>query len=87
MAAGLPIVATAVGEVPSVVQASFGTLVPAAEPEAMAQALADLLVDPKRRTEMGTHSQRMATERFGFDAWLRSLLELYQGVAQRYLRV
>lgn len=83
MAAGLPIVATAVGEVPMVVDSSFGTLVPAADSEAMAKALGEMLKSSEQCRQMGANAKRALEERFGFAAWLTSLLDLYARVAEK----
>jgi glycosyltransferase involved in cell wall biosynthesis len=54
MAAGLPVIATAVGSVPDVVQEGVtGILVPPRDPQQLAQALAALTGDPSRRRTMG----------------------------------
>ncbi len=51
MASGLPIVATAVGEVPSLVStAKTGVLVPPEDPESLASAIATLLQNPAEQT-------------------------------------
>lgn len=54
MAAGLPVIATAVGSVPDLVLDGLtGRLVAPGQPEAIAGALAGLLQDPGRRRAMG----------------------------------
>jgi glycosyltransferase involved in cell wall biosynthesis len=63
MAAGLPVVATPVGGIPSVVEPGIhGLLVPPDDPEKLAQAVADILDDPARAREMGRsgHEKIMA---------------------------
>ncbi len=62
MAAGLPVVATAVGGVPELVDDGVtGLLVPAGDSRALAAALASLVTDAGRRREFG----RAARERAG----------------------
>ena len=65
MAAGLPIVAYAVGELP-VTLGETGVLVPPGDAAAFAQAVADLLTDPERARRLGSAAQLRARERF---AW------------------
>jgi glycosyltransferase involved in cell wall biosynthesis len=58
MAAGLPVVATRVGGIPEVVaEGETGLLVPAREPRALADALAELAGDPSRRDAMGERAR------------------------------
>ena len=54
MAAGLPIVASAVGGLPEMVEhGRTGWLVPPAEPEPLAARLAELIRDPEQTIAMG----------------------------------
>jgi glycosyltransferase involved in cell wall biosynthesis len=58
MANGLPIVATAVGGIPDVVQdGQTGILVPRRDPEALAGGLLELLGNPVRRQAMATQAR------------------------------
>jgi glycosyltransferase involved in cell wall biosynthesis len=65
MAAGLPIVAYAVGELP-VTLGETGILVPPGNPTTFAQAVLELLTDPERARRLGAAAQLRAHERF---AW------------------
>jgi glycosyltransferase involved in cell wall biosynthesis len=61
MAAGLPVVATAVGGVPEIVQADMtGLLVPPKDPGALAAAMGRLTADPALRAAMGAHGRERA---------------------------
>jgi glycosyltransferase involved in cell wall biosynthesis len=53
MNAGLPIVTTAIGAAPEIVDPSCGILVPPDDPAALAEALRALIADPDRRRGMG----------------------------------
>ena len=65
MAAGIPVVATAVGGVPEVVRdGETGLLVPPEDRDAMAGAIVALLGDDHRRRQLGQSGQRDARERF-----------------------
>jgi glycosyltransferase involved in cell wall biosynthesis len=58
MAAGLPLVATAVGSIPELLaQGERGWLVPAESPDALAQALVQALEDPKRAALKGARAR------------------------------
>lgn len=65
MFAGKAIVASAVGGIPEVLTSEqYGTLVPASDPPALAEALAALLADPDRRVRTGEAARRRATMEF-----------------------
>ena len=73
MQAGLPVLASAVGELPySIVEAQTGRLVPPDDPDALAKALAELLADPGRLAGMGAASRRRVLDRFGGAAFARA---------------
>ena len=66
MALGLPAVVTAVGGLPDVVHDGVdGRLVPADQPERLAEALSGLIADPQARRHMGTEALASSTR---FDA-------------------
>ena len=67
MAAGLPCVTTAVGDVRTAV-GEDAVVVPVEDPGALATALRDLLADPGRREELGIRARRRAVR--DFDAGL-----------------
>jgi glycosyltransferase involved in cell wall biosynthesis len=60
-AAGLPVVATAQGEMPQLGGAAL--LVPPAQPHALAEAIAQLAADPELRTAMSRAARAYATSR------------------------
>jgi len=60
-AAGLPIVATAVNEIPRIVSDGHsGFLAPAADAAGMAALFVTLATDPERRSLMGAHARAEA---------------------------
>ncbi len=83
MMAGLPVVATAVGDTPAVLPASAGMLVPPRQPEALARAVRPLLLDASTRRRWGAAARRHARSRYGVDAWMRRLRELYARILGR----
>jgi len=77
MATGLPVVATGVGgNVELVDDGHTGMLVPAADPHALAAALARYVGDSPLRAEHGARARAVATGRFG----LASMVSGYQRV-------
>lgn len=80
MMAGLPVVATSVGDIPNVVTKETGVVVPPHRPELLAEALDDLLKNPKKREAMGKAAYRRAMDEYSVDAWMRKHIALYQQV-------
>ena len=79
-AAGVPVVATAVGGVPEIVaDGESGVLVPAPPSAApVADGLASLLEDPDRRAAMGTAARRRFEDEFTAAGWALRLRALYE---------
>ncbi len=72
MAAGLPIVATAVGGIPDMVDdGRNGVLVPPRRAGLLAEALKRMLDEPAERKRMGDEGRRTAQSRFDADAMAR----------------
>lgn len=78
MAAGLPIVATRVGDVARIVTEATGILVAPGDPGAIADALSPLLSDPQRRRCQGEAARAHVRAHFGRDAWAARWLALYR---------
>jgi glycosyltransferase involved in cell wall biosynthesis len=81
MAAGLPIVATAVGGTPEIVEDSYGRLVPPRSSETMADAIRGMAGDRPGCRAMGARARAAAEARFSLDAMLARYLEMYRSVA------
>jgi glycosyltransferase involved in cell wall biosynthesis len=82
-AAGVPVVATAVGGIPEVVQDRVtGRLVPARQPAALAAALVEILTDPELRLAMARAGAEWAKE-FHIDRTVERTLEEYRAVLRR----
>jgi glycosyltransferase involved in cell wall biosynthesis len=82
MAAGKPIVATATGGIPEVVDDGVtGFLVQPRDNRGMADAIVKLLKDDDLRQRMGLAGLKRARERFSADRMLRETLRVYQRVA------
>jgi L-malate glycosyltransferase len=78
MAAGLPTVATAVGDVGRIVDDESGILVPPRSPDQLARALATILSDPDLRRAQGEVARRRVHLHHGARAWSRRVLALYE---------
>jgi glycosyltransferase involved in cell wall biosynthesis len=79
MAAGLPVVATAVGGVAeAVVDGETGLLVPAADPDALAEALDRLVADPGLQRRYGEAGRARALRFFDVPRYRAAHLDLYR---------
>lgn len=77
----LPVVATRVGGIPSVVEdGETGLLVPPTDTDAIAAAVLVLARDPARRMEMGQAGHARARARFGAERYARDIDALYRSV-------
>lgn len=71
MAAALPIIASAVGQIPSILDdGRTGLLVPPGEPAAVAEALVRLGESPALREALGTQARAAAVEQFSWNGVL-----------------
>jgi glycosyltransferase involved in cell wall biosynthesis len=77
LGAGLPAISTGVGDVPGVLGAAGGVVVPVRQPDRLAEALAALLDDPQRRAEMGDAARAHIREHHDPKAWVDRHLVLY----------
>lgn len=79
MAAAKPIVSTCVGGVPELVEDGVhAVLVPPRDPQALAQAVAELLRDPERARQLGEAAHERQQQEFSLDAMVRRIEELYE---------
>ncbi len=84
MCAGLPLVATRVGGTPEVVRdGETGRLVPPADPEAMAQAVAGFLRDPVRSAAIGATGRRWVEENYTRARMVERNEALYRELLER----
>jgi glycosyltransferase involved in cell wall biosynthesis len=84
MAAGLPVVATAVGGIPEIVtHDEHAMLVQAHDPAAMAQAIALVLSDSLLGKRLAESARSLAATKYSPEQRARHLLELYAGVIER----
>jgi glycosyltransferase involved in cell wall biosynthesis len=83
MSAGLPVVATRVGDMPHVVPESTGIVVEPRQPAALAEAIGQLLRDPERLRQSGAAARAHILTHYSPELWVQRLLELYAQVARR----
>ena len=79
MATGLPVVATATGGNPELVdEAETGVLVPPANPDALAVAILDYVRHPAVRQQHGRRARQVALERYSLPTMVRKYTSLYR---------
>ena len=77
-AAGVPVVATAVGGTPEVVRdGQTGLLVPSGDSESLSQAIIDLLGDFEHRVAMGKAGREFVRSQFSFATQASQYLQLF----------
>jgi glycosyltransferase involved in cell wall biosynthesis len=84
LAAGLPVVATAVGGVPEILE-GCGVLIPERDAVSLVEAIASLARDPERRRELGASGRERHGRRYAPERHLASMVALYDdllGVAR-----
>lgn len=78
MAAGLPVVATAAGGLPELVEEGrTGRLVPPANPTLLADRIAELLLNPEQRKTLGTAGRARVREKFSVQRMVAAISDLY----------
>jgi glycosyltransferase involved in cell wall biosynthesis len=80
MCAAKPVVATRVGGCPELVSAETGRLVEPRQPEALAEAIAEVLSHPSQAQEMGRRGRRLVEERYSLDRMSLTVQSLYQSL-------
>ena len=78
MMAGLPIVATAVGDVPKVVTPEAGIIVSPHQPDCLAEALDDLINAPEKARAMGNAARARAMQEYSLDTWMKRHIVVYE---------
>jgi sugar transferase (PEP-CTERM/EpsH1 system associated) len=83
MASALPVIATAVGGNLELVEEGFnGSLVPAENPEALANALVPLLENQAERKRQGANARQRVCQRFDWSRTVDAYLSVYDEVLQ-----
>lgn len=79
LAAGTPLVATAVGALPDVVDGA-GAIVPVRDDEALALAIGALMDDPVAAARAGERGRAVIRDRFSFESMVRGFERVYDEV-------
>jgi glycosyltransferase involved in cell wall biosynthesis len=82
MAAGKPVVATRVGDLPQVVLDGMGVLVPPGNPDQLADALRLVIADPRCGASYGSAAREHVLKEYSASRWADRLLALYARVIQ-----
>jgi glycosyltransferase involved in cell wall biosynthesis len=78
-AAGVPVVATAVGGTPEVIEDGVsGYLVPPGKPARLAERIHEMLADDAARRAMGDHGRQRVSDEFTFEGQARKYLGLFE---------
>jgi glycosyltransferase involved in cell wall biosynthesis len=81
MASGVPVVSTAVGDVPKMV-GDTGTLVPRGDPVALADGLLGMIArPPEERRRLGALARRRIEENFSLDQMVEAYMRCYRKLA------
>jgi glycosyltransferase involved in cell wall biosynthesis len=84
MAAGTPVVASAVGSVPDIIEDGVnGVLVPPSNTERLAEALARILDDPAAANQMVEHARNSVLENFTLDRMVNDYERLFERLTNR----
>jgi glycosyltransferase involved in cell wall biosynthesis len=84
MAAGLPVVATAVGGIPEcILEKQTGLLVPPGKPEPLADAILSMLGNPARRRCYGDAGRQRVLHKFSAESQVPAIERLFEQVARR----
>jgi glycosyltransferase involved in cell wall biosynthesis len=82
MASGVPVVATAVGGTPNLLDhGRCGLLVPRRDPAALADAMLRLLASPAERRRLGAAARRRVEEHYAQEVMVARYEELYRGAS------
>lgn len=84
-AAGVPVVATAVGGIPDVVQdGKTGILVHPKDDDALAQAIVMLALDASLRRRMGEEALRYVVPRYSIEFMVKEIEAIYEELTEKY---
>lgn len=78
MAYGVPVIASRIGGVPEIIRdQENGILVPAQEPQLLADQIEVLILDPGRRKQLGEAGRKTFVENFDANIMIKKMEELY----------
>jgi glycosyltransferase involved in cell wall biosynthesis len=87
IAAGTPVIATAVGGIPDVVQAEHAIVVPAENPAALGAAIAQLRSDANAARERAVRALARLHDAYAVEPWVARYDEVYAAIASRANRL
>lgn len=87
MSAGLPVVATGVGDLPDMINPACGGLVPAGQPQQLAEAILATISNRQKMRDMGEHARQYAVDNFSSAAWMDKLMAIYAEIQRVNRRV
>jgi glycosyltransferase involved in cell wall biosynthesis len=82
MSCGLPCVCTDVGGISEILAGGLGYVVPAGQPEQLAQEIYKLLENKELRIEMGQRATAVAREKYTIREEAENILNLYKGLVK-----
>ena len=80
MAAGLPVVATAVGESPRMITPDIGRVVQPKDVDGLAKAMLEYLCNPRLARDTGLTAREYVRNQYNPDRWLENFVTLYTDV-------
>jgi glycosyltransferase involved in cell wall biosynthesis len=84
MAAGVPVVATAVGGTPEVIEDEVGgCLVPPRDPPALARRILEMLRDEAQRQALGKRGRQRVQDEFTFEVQSQAYQRLFEGLVRK----
>jgi len=86
LAAGVPLVATAVGALPAIVGDDAGVIVGVRDDEGLARAIAALMDDSERAAALGARGRRRVQEEYGFQHMVRNFERIYGEALEEWAR-
>jgi glycosyltransferase involved in cell wall biosynthesis len=86
LAAGVPLVATAVGTLPAIVGDDAGVIVGVRDDEGLAHAIAALMDDPARAAALGARGRWRVQDEYGFEHMVRDFERIYTEVLEEWAR-
>jgi len=82
MSAGLPIIATEVGDIPHILKPEFGIVVPPFQPQSIANAMISLLSNQEKLQSCGQKARDYVMQAHDPDAWVNKMLDFYMKVVE-----
>ncbi|MFQ5813181.1 MAG: glycosyltransferase family 4 protein [Anaerolineae bacterium] len=80
---GRPVIATATGGLPEVIeQGKSGYVVPPADEQMLAEAICEILLDEKKTTQMGDYARHLAETKYSWPDIARATLGVYRSLVE-----